>query len=153
MMRETEAEKEASAIKIKAESDRHVAQVFADAARTLAVAPGAMTLRVLQTISDVSNSKSTVIVPIPIELLGTLGMNRPSVSGEPASGAGAESFPLAVLEMKSGKARAVCPGCGTRYSMTAEVLGNMKYDFRRDIPGQQIKCKRCEAVFTLPEIK
>lgn len=73
MMRETEARKEAKAIQIKAESDRAVAETFAEAARTLAAAPGAMTLRVLQTLSDVSNDKSTVIVPLPLELLSMVG--------------------------------------------------------------------------------
>ncbi len=69
MMRETEAHKEAAAIKIKADGDLKVAQKFAAAAKILADAPGAMTLRVLQTVSDVSSDKSTIIVPLPIDLL------------------------------------------------------------------------------------
>ena len=48
MMRETEARKEASALQIKAESDKAAAQMFTDAAKTLASSQGAMTLRVLQ---------------------------------------------------------------------------------------------------------
>lgn len=69
MMRETEAQKEANAIIIKAEADKKVAKIFAEAARDLADSPGAMTLRVLQAMNDLSNSKSTVVIPIPIDLM------------------------------------------------------------------------------------
>ncbi|MCZ6793211.1 MAG: SPFH domain-containing protein [Planctomycetota bacterium] len=75
MMRETEAHKEARAIQIKAESDREVAEIFAEAARALASSPGAMTLRVLQTLSDISNDKATVVIPIPVDMLSALGGN------------------------------------------------------------------------------
>ncbi|MDP7015612.1 MAG: SPFH domain-containing protein [Pirellulaceae bacterium] len=73
MMRETEAVKEARAAQIRADGDRAVAEAFSAAASTLADSPGAMTLRILQTLSDLSNSKSTVVVPIPIDILSALG--------------------------------------------------------------------------------
>ena len=92
MMRETEARKEASALQIKADSDRQAAQMFSDAATALARSPGAMTLRVLQTLSDLSNSKSTVVIPIPMELLSGFGSGSSTgqtsaraMSGRPAT--------------------------------------------------------------------
>ena len=49
-----------------------------------------------------------------------------------------------------GKTVAVCPACGARYDVT-EVHGDMKYDRYPDVPGQQARCRKCDAVFTLPE--
>lgn len=77
MMRETEAEKEARASQIRADSDRRVAQAFSDAAKTLAESPGAMTLRILQSMSDLSNEKSTIVLPLPWDMLG--GQTRQQV--------------------------------------------------------------------------
>ena len=34
------------------------------------MSPGAMTLRILQTLGDLSNDKSTVVLPLPWEMLG-----------------------------------------------------------------------------------
>ena len=68
MMRETEAQKEASASGIRAEADMKVAKIYAEAARTLSASPGALSLRMLQSMTDMSNSKSTIVIPIPWEL-------------------------------------------------------------------------------------
>jgi len=151
MMRETEAQKEANAIKIKAESDKYVSQIFADAARTLGSSPGAMTLRVLQTLSDVSNDKTTVVMPIPIEML-TMLRNQHSEHGKPDSPRPVEeqSTPVGELRMSGGKAVARCPGCGARYDVS-EIAGNPDYDVDPDAPGQQLRCRKCSAEFTLPQ--
>jgi len=156
MMRETEARKEASAIKIKAESDKFVSRIFADAARTLAGSPGAMTLRVLQTLSDVSNDKTTVIVPIPVDMLAMLGGGSPASAARAAALTDVEQeepddpYPIAALKLIGRKTVAICPSCETKYNVT-DVLGDMERDELPDITGQQVKCKRCGTTFTLPE--
>ncbi len=153
MMRETEAEKEASAIRIKAEADRHVATLFSDAAKTLAASPGAMTLRVMQTLSDVSNDKSTVVLPIPIDLLNALGGNGIHLGGAGAAAPSAQLVPLADLVMReNGEIIATCPTCEAAYNV-AEILGSAEYDDDPDTPGQQVKCQSCGGLFTLPSIK
>jgi len=54
--------------------------VLADAAAAMAQYPGAMQLRFLQTVSEVATEKnSTLVMPIPVELLSVLG--RPSAFG------------------------------------------------------------------------
>jgi len=148
MMRETEARKEANAIKIKAESDKYVANIFADAAHTLAESPGAMTLRVLQTLSDVSNDKTTVVVPIPIDMLTreATGAAAPAIDRRPA----ASEFPMGTIKIQGEKTVAICPGCDAKYNVT-NILGEMKYDEAPDVPGQQARCKRCDEIFTLPQ--
>ncbi|HBN75178.1 MAG TPA: hypothetical protein DD473_05045 [Planctomycetaceae bacterium] len=157
MMRETEAQKEANSIKIKAESDRYVAQIFADAADTLGKSPGAMTLRVLQTLSDVSNDKTTVVIPVPIDMLtrhqpghqsqtssdsSTSNINKQEVSTS-------SIYPIAELRLSSGRTITHCPNCKAKYNVT-DILGSDQYDLDPKTPGQQIRCKKCEVTFTLP---
>ncbi|MAT39591.1 MAG: hypothetical protein CL946_08295 [Ectothiorhodospiraceae bacterium] len=158
MMRETEARKEANAIKIKAESDKYVAGIFAEAADSLAKSPGAMTLRVLQTLSDVSNDKTTIVVPVPIDLLTRQSPSPVDISS--ATSATSESpellvnvpdVPMGKIKIRGDKAVAVCPACNARYDVTA-ILGESKVDAAPEIPGQQIQCKRCGQIFTLPEV-
>lgn len=144
MMRETEAQKEANAIKIKAESDRYVSKIFAEAAQTLAGAPGAMTLRVLQTLSDVSNDKSTVVIPIPVDMLSQ-GGGTSAVTPSPET-----SYPIATIESRGGKTVAICPSCEAKFNVTS-ILGKDEYDQDTETPGIQLKCKRCSTVFTIPE--
>ncbi len=45
---------------------------------------------------------------------------------------------------------AECPSCDAKYDVT-EVLGDMAYDRHPDVPGQQARCRKCGAVFNLPE--
>ncbi|MCG6156671.1 SPFH domain-containing protein [Rubinisphaera margarita] len=151
MMRETEAQKEANAIKIKAESDKFVSQIFADAAKTLGSSPGAMTLRVLQTLSDVSNDKTTVVMPIPIELL-TMFQNQRSEGDRAPRGdsTGVQTGPMGELRMSGGKAVATCPGCGAKYDVT-EIAGNPDFDVDPEVPGQQLRCRKCSIEFSLPQ--
>lgn len=157
MMRETEARKEANAIKIKAESDKYVASIFADAAESLARSPGAMTLRVLQTLSDVSNDKTTIVIPVPIDLLTrqspssadiSSAVSATSQSSEPT--AVVPDVPMGEIRLRGDKTVAVCPACNSKYDVTA-IIGESKVDAVPEIPGQQIQCKRCNQVFTLPE--
>lgn len=161
MMRETEAQKEASAIKIKAESDRFVATIFADAARTLATSPGAMTLRILQTLSDVSSDKTTIVIPIPIDLLNRAGgpgapselvpdAHRLQDAGAATLPGQGDAIPTATLKLRGDRTIAICPACQAKYDIT-EILGNLKYDERPDIPGQQARCRHCQAIFSIEQ--
>jgi len=75
-----EAEREKRAVIIKAEGDKMAANNLADAARVLGETPGAMHLRTLQAINDLSSDQSnTTIWMLPVEVLdaakaiGTMG--------------------------------------------------------------------------------
>lgn len=68
--KQAEAEREKRAVIINAEGEVIAAENIAKAARTLASAPGALHLRTLQTINDLSSDQSnTVIFVTPIEVL------------------------------------------------------------------------------------
>ena len=68
--KEAEAEREKRAVIIKAEGEVTAANNMSQAASTLAKAPGALHLRTLQSINDLSSDQSnTVIVALPLEVL------------------------------------------------------------------------------------
>ena len=68
--KQAEAEREKRAIIIKAEGEVMAADNMAKAARTLSEAKGALHLRTLQSINDVSSDKSnTIIFAVPLEIL------------------------------------------------------------------------------------
>ena len=68
-----EAEREKQAVIINSEGDKAAAQNLADAARMLSSVPGAMHLRTLQSINDISSDQSnTTIWMIPTEVLDAL---------------------------------------------------------------------------------
>lgn len=68
--KQAEAEREKRAIIIKAEGEAIASTNMAKAARTLSEAEGALHLRTLQSINDVSSDKSnTVIFTVPLEIL------------------------------------------------------------------------------------
>lgn len=65
-----EAERERRAVIIQAEGDKMAAQNIADAAQILASAPGAMHLRTLQSINDISSDVSnTTVWMVPLDVL------------------------------------------------------------------------------------
>ena len=71
--KEAEAEREKRAVIIKADGDRIAAENLAAAAQKLNTTPGAMHLRTLQAVNDLSSDQSnTTIWMIPIEVLETL---------------------------------------------------------------------------------
>ena len=73
MAREAEAERERRAKIISAEGDHQAAEKLAAAAKKMNEEPGAMTLRYLQTLSDIGiQNNTTVVFPLPIELIGPL---------------------------------------------------------------------------------
>ncbi len=68
--KQAEAEREKRAVIIKAEGEVVAATNMAKAAATLAKAPGALHLRTLQTLNDLSSDQSnTVIFALPLEVL------------------------------------------------------------------------------------
>ena len=71
--KEAEAERERRAVIIKAEGEVQAADNLASAARTLAQSPGALHLRTLQSINDLSSDQSnTTIWMVPVEGLEAL---------------------------------------------------------------------------------
>ncbi len=73
MAKEAEAEREKRAVIIKASGEVAAADNMAKAARTLSESPGALHLRTLQTINDLSSDQSnTTIWMVPIEGLKAL---------------------------------------------------------------------------------
>lgn len=76
--RQAEAERERRAKVIHAEGEKQAAAALLEAARMLAEQPEAMQLRYLQTMTQVAGDRaSTVILPLPMELLSAMAMRRP----------------------------------------------------------------------------
>ena len=68
--KEAEAEREKRAVIIKAEGEVIASNNMAKAAATLGKSPGALHLRTLQTLNDLSSDKSnTVVLGVPLEIL------------------------------------------------------------------------------------
>ena len=73
MAKEAEAEREKRAVIIKAEGEVVASENLAKAARTLHAAPGALHLRTLQAVNDISSDQSnTTIWMFPIEVLSAI---------------------------------------------------------------------------------
>ena len=73
MARQAEAERERRAKVIAATGELEASQELSEAAAQLAMSPGALQLRTLQTLAEVATEKnSTLIFPIPIELLAAM---------------------------------------------------------------------------------
>jgi regulator of protease activity HflC (stomatin/prohibitin superfamily) len=74
MAREAEADREARALMISADAERKASRLLSDAAAILSQNPGAMQIRFLQTVAAVATEQnSTLVMPIPIELLNLFG--------------------------------------------------------------------------------
>ena len=71
--KQAEAEREKRAVIITAEGELAAAENMAQAARILAETPGALHLRTLQSINDMSSDQSnTVVYMVPVEVLKAL---------------------------------------------------------------------------------
>jgi regulator of protease activity HflC (stomatin/prohibitin superfamily) len=71
--KQAEAEREKRAVIITSEGELGAAKNMADAARILAETPGALHLRTLQSINDMSSDQSnTVVYMVPVEALKAL---------------------------------------------------------------------------------
>lgn len=71
--KQAEAEREKRAVIITSEGELAASKNMAEAAKNLATAPGALHLRTLQSINDISSDKSnTVVFAVPLEVLRAL---------------------------------------------------------------------------------
>jgi regulator of protease activity HflC (stomatin/prohibitin superfamily) len=88
MSRQAEAERERRARVITADGEFQAARKLADASAIMAETPGALQLRLLQTVVEVAAEKnSTLVMPFPVELLRFFEkatLTDKSVSAEPA---------------------------------------------------------------------
>ena len=85
MARQAEAERERRAKIINAEGEFQASERLAQAAEVIARHPIAYQLRYLQTITEVASEKnSTLVIPIPIELLNTFKAAFPEGTTPPA---------------------------------------------------------------------
>ncbi|MEJ1966372.1 MAG: slipin family protein [Gammaproteobacteria bacterium] len=77
MAKQAEAERTRRAKIIHAEGEAQAAQQLVQAAGLLAREPGALQLRYLQTLADITNDKtSTIVFPLPLDLIKPLLMGR-----------------------------------------------------------------------------
>jgi regulator of protease activity HflC (stomatin/prohibitin superfamily) len=77
MARQAEAEREKRAKIIHAEGELSASEKLSQAAAVISREPATMTLRYLQTLTEISAEKnSTIIFPLPIEFLGALMKDR-----------------------------------------------------------------------------
>jgi regulator of protease activity HflC (stomatin/prohibitin superfamily) len=95
MAKQAEAERERRAKIIAAEGEMQASGKLSEAATVIATAPGAMTLRYLQTLAEIAvENNSTTIFPVPIDLLqGLSAFNKdPAASSKPEGGGGPSGF-------------------------------------------------------------
>lgn len=105
MARQAEAERERRAKVIAATGELEASQELAEAATRLSEAPGALQLRTLQTLAEVATEhNSTLVFPLPVELLGGLLGGRGERAGAPA--------PSAAPEVTVRPARPAAPAAG-----------------------------------------
>ena len=79
MARQAEAEREKRAKIIHAEGELIASEKLAQAAGIIATETGAMTLRYLQTLNEIAaEQNSTIVFPLPIDLLGSLFQLKPA---------------------------------------------------------------------------
>lgn len=72
-----EAEREKQAVITKSVGEKEAANNLADAARIMSVSPGALHLRTLATLNDLSSDQSnTIIFAVPIEVLSAFGQDN-----------------------------------------------------------------------------
>src|ERR1700693_4224814 len=85
--RQAEAERERRAKIIHAEGEAAAAANLEKAAETMARQPGAIQLRYLQTLVEIGSEKNTTVVfPLPIDLLSSLGQVLKNIAGPEPGG-------------------------------------------------------------------
>jgi regulator of protease activity HflC (stomatin/prohibitin superfamily) len=83
MARQAEAEREKRAKIIHAAGELEASEKLSQAARVIASEPVAITLRYLQTLTEIgAENNSTVVFPLPVEMLNLLKSRTKSGSGE-----------------------------------------------------------------------
>lgn len=149
----------------QAEADMRIAQARAEERRALAIAAE----QEMQAMTQENRAKVVLAeAEVPLAMAdafrnGSLramdGNSAPagnpsdlSASHNPGPIATATAeYPMATVEEQEGKMLAACPSCGAKYKVT-DVLGDLeRYDDDAAAPGQQVKCRQCGTIFTLPE--
>jgi regulator of protease activity HflC (stomatin/prohibitin superfamily) len=106
MSRQAEAERERRARVISADGEFQASAKLAQAAQAMAATPGALQLRLLQTIVEVAADKnSTLVMPFPVELLRFFDQ-----SAKAAAAGTAGEVPLAVPDALPGAVPGGLPG-------------------------------------------
>ncbi len=77
MAKQAEAEREKRAKVIHAEGERLAASTLAEAAGIMSSQPAALQLRYLQTLVEIAGERTSTIIPLPIDILGSL-LNKPT---------------------------------------------------------------------------
>jgi regulator of protease activity HflC (stomatin/prohibitin superfamily) len=91
MSKQAEAERERRARIITAEGEFQAAQKLADASAIMAGTPGALQLRLLQTVVEVAAEKnSTLVMPFPVEMLRFFERMTTTPASQPAPAPAAE---------------------------------------------------------------
>ncbi len=99
MARQAEAERDRRAKIVTAQGELEASERLAQAANMMATAPGAMQLRTLQTMAEMSAERtSTVIFPVPVELLQAVKAFGDNLA---AKSAGASVVSSPVVEPKT----------------------------------------------------
>ena len=84
MARQAEAEREKRAKIIHASGELEASEKLSQAAAVIATQPIAVTLRYLSTLTEIASEKnSTIIFPLPIELIHMMGAQRPDPGLDP----------------------------------------------------------------------
>ena len=97
MSRQAEAERERRARVISAEGEFQASEKLSQAAAVMADTPGALQLRLLETIVQVASEKnSTLVLPFPVELLRFLEHNTAATAPPAAAVSPAAVSPAAV---------------------------------------------------------
>jgi regulator of protease activity HflC (stomatin/prohibitin superfamily) len=100
MSRQAEAERERRARIIAADGEYQASKKLAQAASVMAADPAALQLRLLQTVVEVSAEKnSTLVMPIPVELLRFFDRAAPAAAEAPA--AAPAPAPAALTEVEA----------------------------------------------------
>jgi len=110
MSRQAEAERERRARVISAEGEFQASEKLSQAAAVMADTPGALQLRLLETIVQVASEKnSTLVLPFPVELLRFLEHNTaapapapPAAAVSPAPGSAPPAPPAAAVSPAPG---------------------------------------------------
>jgi regulator of protease activity HflC (stomatin/prohibitin superfamily) len=87
MARQAEAERDRRARIISAEGEFQASQKLSEAAAVMARTPQALQLRFLQTVAEVATERnSTLVMPVPVELLTFFSGIRPDLAGDGGAG-------------------------------------------------------------------
>lgn len=94
MARQAEAERERRAKIINAEGEYQASERLAEAGKIMAAEPATLQLRFLQTLSEVATERnSTIIFPVPIDLISSFMEKLGNKGGAPAAASSAPAAP------------------------------------------------------------